>query len=214
MSKTLGSSDMTSWYLLSHRSTAQSTDLPKRRRRIQAGRVEHSGLEPKSYSMTILADLSTEQIEEIGHKSDQHILPRISDLENQVNILQSQVDILQNQVNVLQNQVEMLTQKEEVIDLKINWSHVRAVVEAASFKLNWNIKISAHYGLQGAVPRMPLMRPSRSALPLFLMLCTNSKKPRYSGSFSCEIPRCGLNQERNKDQKPSMVLTCTSQKPS
>ena len=28
----------------------------------------------------------------------------------------------------------------------------------------------AHYGLQGAVPRMPLMRPSRSALPLFLML--------------------------------------------
>ena len=142
MSKTLGSSDMTSWYLLSHRSTAQSTDLPKRRRRIQAGRVEHSGLEPKSYSMTILADLSTEQIEEIGHKSDQHILPRISDLENQVNILQSQVDILQNQVNVLQNQVEMLTQKEEVIDLKINWSHVRAVVEAASFKLNWNIKIS------------------------------------------------------------------------
>ncbi len=31
-------------------------------------------------------------------------------------------------------------------------------------------KKKAHYGLQGAIPRMPLMRLSRSALPLFLML--------------------------------------------
>src|SRR4051794_24635702 len=29
-----------------------------------------------------------------------------------------------------------------------------------------------------------------------------------------ERPRCGRNQERSRDQKPSMVLTCTSQKPS
>ena len=38
-------------------------------------------------------------------------------------------------------------------------------------------------------------------------LCTNGKKPKYSGSFSCERPRCGRNQERSKDQKPSIVLT-------
>ena len=76
-----------------------------------------------------------EQIKEIRRESDRQILLRIDDLENQVNILQSQV-------NILQNQVETLTQKEEVIDLKINWSHVRTVVEAASFQLNWDIKIS------------------------------------------------------------------------
>src|SRR3954465_11542552 len=28
------------------------------------------------------------------------------------------------------------------------------------------------------------------------------------------MPRCGRSQERSRDQKPSMVLTCTSQKPS
>src|SRR5215210_4459483 len=28
------------------------------------------------------------------------------------------------------------------------------------------------------------------------------------------MPRCGRSQERSKDQNPSMVLTCTSQKPS
>ena len=31
-------------------------------------------------------------------------------------------------------------------------------------------KKKAHYGFRGGVPRMPLMRLSRSALPLFLML--------------------------------------------
>src|SRR4051812_23377117 len=45
-------------------------------------------------------------------------------------------------------------------------------------------------------------------------LCTNSKKPRYSGSFSCEMPRCGRSQERSKDHVPSIVLTWISQKPS
>src|SRR3954465_12349544 len=42
-------------------------------------------------------------------------------------------------------------------------------------------------------------RAPRRALPRRRALCTNSKKPRYSGSFSCEMPRCGRSQERSKD---------------
>ena len=57
-------------------------------------------------------------------------------------------------------------------------------------------------------------RAPRRALPRRRALCTNSKKPRYSGSFSCEIPRCGRSQERSKDHVPSIVLTWISQKPS
>src|SRR3954465_12750670 len=40
------------------------------------------------------------------------------------------------------------------------------------------------------------------------------EEAEVSGSFSCEMPRCGRSQERNKDQRPSAVLTWTSQKPS
>src|SRR4051794_30996335 len=54
----------------------------------------------------------------------------------------------------------------------------------------------------------------RRALPRTRTLCTNSKNPRYSGNFSCEIPRCGRSQLRSNDQNPSSVLTCTSQNPS
>src|SRR3954454_1055770 len=50
-------------------------------------------------------------------------------------------------------------------------------------------------------------RAPRRALPRRRALCTNSKKPRYSGSFSCEIPRCGRSQERSRDHVPSIVLT-------
>src|SRR3712207_2931707 len=56
------------------------------------------------------------------------------------------------------------------------------------------------------VTRAPTRLPRR-ALPRRRALCTNSKKPRWSGSFSCEMPRCGRSQERSKDQVPSMVLT-------
>src|SRR5713101_4843744 len=58
------------------------------------------------------------------------------------------------------------------------------------------------------------MSAPSNALPRFLTLCTNSKKPRYRGSFSCEMPRCGRSQLRKRDQNPSMVFTWTSQKPS
>src|SRR3954447_13593357 len=57
-------------------------------------------------------------------------------------------------------------------------------------------------------------RAPRRALPRRRALCTNSKKPRYSGSFSCEMPRYGRSQERSKDHVPSIVLTWISQKPS
>src|SRR5262249_23157729 len=55
--------------------------------------------------------------------------------------------------------------------------------------------------------------PSNS-LPRSRTLCANSKKPRYSGNFSCESPRCGRSQLRSSDQNPSIVLTWTSQDPS
>src|SRR3954454_14468134 len=56
-------------------------------------------------------------------------------------------------------------------------------------------------------PTKPPTRALSRALPRWRALCTNWKKPRYSGSLSCEIPRCGRSQERSSDQKPSMVLT-------
>ncbi len=50
-------------------------------------------------------------------------------------------------------------------------------------------------------------------LPQIRVLCTNSKKPRYKGSFSWEIPRWGHSQERNSDQNPSMVFDMNLVKP-
>jgi len=41
-----------------------------------------------------------------------------------------------------------------------------------------------------------------SPMPQFLVLWTNSKKPRYKGRCSWEIPRWGRSQERSKDQNP------------
>src|SRR6476619_5821140 len=57
-------------------------------------------------------------------------------------------------------------------------------------------------------------RAPRRALPRRRAVRTNSMRSRYSGSFSCEIPRCGQSQERSRDHVPSMVLTWISQKPS
>src|SRR5262249_7290985 len=70
----------------------------------------------------------------------------------------------------------------------------------------------AHPGFRGAT-RSWINDPS-NALPRHRTLCTNSKNPRYSGSRSCAIPRCGRSQDRSSDQNPSSVLTWTSQNPS
>jgi hypothetical protein len=53
-------------------------------------------------------------------------------------------------------------------------------------------------------------RAPNNALPRRLTLCTNSKNPKYNGKLSCEMPRCGRSHDLNRDQKPSIVLTCTS----
>src|SRR3954469_3152129 len=58
------------------------------------------------------------------------------------------------------------------------------------------------------------MSVARRAFPRRRALWTTSKKARQAGSFSCETPRCGRSQERSEDHRPSIVLTCTSQKPS
>jgi hypothetical protein len=56
-------------------------------------------------------------------------------------------------------------------------------------------------------PTKPPTRAPSRALPRRRTLCTNWKKPRYYGSLSCEMPRCGRSQERSSDQKPSIVLS-------
>ena len=48
------------------------------------------------------------------------------------------------------------------------------------------------------------MSAPSNALPRLRTLCTNSKKPKYSESFSWEIPRCGRSQLRKSDQLQSM----------
>src|SRR3954468_4725989 len=45
------------------------------------------------------------------------------------------------------------------------------------------------------------MKAPRRALPRRRALCTNWKKPRWSGSFSCEMPRCGRSQEPTRAQQ-------------
>jgi hypothetical protein len=68
-------------------------------------------------------------------------------------------------------------------------------------------------GVSGDGLRSNPTKAARRALPRRTS-CTNSKDPRYSGSFSCEIPRCGRSRDRGSDQDPSIVLTCTSLNPS
>ena len=72
---------------------------------------------------------------------------------------QTQLNELQDQVNALQNQVVALAQdyqklrevlrginqgavRLDKIGLNIAWDHVRSVVEAATFELNWDVQIS------------------------------------------------------------------------
>src|SRR5215468_4006899 len=60
------------------------------------------------------------------------------------------------------------------------------------------------YWIPGSYVTRSSMSAGSNALPRLRTLCTNSKNPRYSGSFSCEIPRCGRSQLRNSDQLQSM----------
>ena len=51
------------------------------------------------------------------------------------------------------------------------------------------------------------IRDPKSAFPRCRRLCVNSKKVKYRGRFSCEMPRWGRSQLRNNDHTPSIVLT-------
>ena len=73
-----------------------------------------------------------------------------------------------------------------------------------------NIKKKGSIWIPVSYARRSPKRGWRSPLPRIRALCTNSKQPRYRGSFSWEIPRWGRSQERSSDQKPSMVLTWIS----
>src|SRR3954463_2578147 len=82
-------------------------------------------------------------------------------------------------------------------------------------RTNKGRRLLSGFGVVGiAYATKPAIRVPSSAFPRHLALWTSWKKPRWAGSFSCETPRCGRSQERSSDQKPSAVLTWTSQKPS
>jgi hypothetical protein len=76
-----------------------------------------------------------------------------------------------------------------------------------------DVKGSGSCWIPGSYLTSNSMSACSNAFPRFLALCTNSKKPRERGSFSCEMPLWGRSQLRKTDQNPSMVLTWTSQKP-
>ena len=60
------------------------------------------------------------------------------------------------------------------------------------------------YWIPGSYETSSSRSAPSNALPRLRTLCTNSKKPRYSGSFSCAMPRCGRSQLRHSDQSQSM----------
>ena len=97
-----------------------------------------------AYSMPITA-APTEQIQESRVVIDWQVWSRIIDLQNQLNILQAQVDRLIQENRGLRDIILEIKPEafiEEEAAVSINWSHVRAVVEAAASELNWNVEIS------------------------------------------------------------------------
>lgn len=86
-----------------------------------------------------------EQAEESYIVFDWQARSRIIDLQNQLNILQDRVEILRQENRELRDvilEIKPEAFKEEEVDVNINWSHVRTVVETAVSELNWNIEIS------------------------------------------------------------------------
>jgi len=60
------------------------------------------------------------------------------------------------------------------------------------------------YWIPGSYVTSNSMSAGSNALPRLRTLCTNSKNPRYSGSFSWEMPRCGrTNSARATRSLPS-----------
>ena len=69
---------------------------------------------------------------------------------------------------------------------------------AKHYKVNGSMWIPGSY-----VSNNSRIEPSK-AFPRRLTLWTNSKKPKYSGKYVCERPRCGRNHDLNRDQLQSM----------
>ncbi len=78
-------------------------------------------------SLPITADSLTEQIKERKVLFDRQV-------QSGINYLQK------NHLNTLQDQPEAF--RDEAVDVNINWSYVRAVVETAASELNWDVEIS------------------------------------------------------------------------
>lgn len=51
-------------------------------------------------------------------------------------------------------------------------------------------------------------------IPSLANVMNKLEKAKIKGRFSCEIPRCGHNQPRSRDQKPSIVFTWNPWHPS
>ena len=99
----------------------------------------------EAYSLPITADALTEQMQERGGVFDWQARSRIINLQNQLNILQDQVETLRQENRELRDvilDIKPEAFRDESIDVNINWSHVRAVVETAASELSWNVEIS------------------------------------------------------------------------
>jgi hypothetical protein len=70
------------------------------------------------------------------------------------------------------------------------------------------------YGIPGSEVTSHAMSVPSNTFPRLRTLCTHSKNPRESRSFSGDMPRWGHSQLRKSDSKPSIVCPCTAQEPS
>ena len=92
-----------------------------------------------------LENPSVEQILESTVVIDWQAQTKLNDLQDQVNVLQNQVMVL---VQDIQNMRQLLREADQgavglaKTKLNIEWDHVRSVVEAATFELNWDVQIS------------------------------------------------------------------------
>src|SRR5215510_14607618 len=87
--------------------------------------------------------------------------------------------------------------------------HDRWICLDQFFSHSFYLRIGSRW-IPGSYESKSSSKAPSNTLPRRLTLCTNSKKAKYSGKWSCEIPRCGRSHERSRDQKPSIVFTCTS----
>ncbi len=92
-----------------------------------------------------LENPSVEQILESTVVFDWQAQTKLNDLQDQVNALQNQVMVLVQDIQKLRQGLREDDQGAVSLaktELNIEWDHVRSVVEAATFELNWDVQIS------------------------------------------------------------------------